>query len=334
MFGMRGTIAPLLLRRAVSAAADLPFTKAAAELHELTGAEITGETVRVLAHEVGAIALGEQLEPELPDGFESPRRITTYLDGGRAPTTEGWKEPRLARIELQARDGRAHTLVLTRICSAERFWELLAPLLDRVGAKECAKLAFVGDGALWILPEAKTRYPHALTILDLYHVSEKLHETAKRIWGESSERGTPWARGIARQLKRGRVTHVLEQLQQWHDDEASSKTKQALKKLLGYLNPRADQIRYRTFRSRGFPIGSGRIEAMIKQVSNLRLKRNGARWSHDHAEAMLALRAAKLYGKLDQTWRAYVTPFTTLIPPALRPYLNPPNPTTSKTRAA
>lgn len=333
IFGMRGTIAPLLLHRAVSAAADLPFAKAAAELKELTGAEVTGETIRVLAQEVGAIALGAQLKPELPEGFASPRRITTYLDGGRAPTTKGWKEPRLARIELQADDGRTHTLVLTRLCSAQRFWEVLEPLLDRLGAKGCSMLAFVGDGAPWILNEAKKRYPHALTILDLYHVSETLHKTAKRIYGESSERGRQWAHGTARQLKRGRVTHVLEQLQQWHD-QAHGKTKQALAKLLGYLKPRAASMRYRTFRRRGFPLGSGRIEAMIKQVSNLRLKRTGARWNHEHAEAMLGLRAAKLYGTLDQAWRAYVTPITSLIPPALRPYLNPANPATSENHAA
>ncbi len=76
--------------------------------------------------------------------------------------------------------------------------------------------------------------------------------------------------------------------------------------MLDYLTPRREQLRYATARRRGFRIGSGRIEALIKQAVNLRLKRNGAWWNVANAEAILALRLAKLTGHLDRVWTAEV----------------------------
>ncbi|MBI4564167.1 MAG: hypothetical protein HY716_05690 [Planctomycetes bacterium] len=80
-------------------------------------------------------------------------------------------------------------------------------------------------------------------------------------------------------------------------------------------------MRYLRFRRRGFPIGSGRIEAAVKQVLNLRLKRNGAWWSVPNAEAILALRAAKLYGAFDEVWQRRLFKRCAGIPAALRTFV-------------
>lgn len=48
---------------------------------------------------------------------------------------------------------------------------------------------------------------------------------------------------------------------------------------------------YPTFKARGYPIGSGHVEAMKKSVIGNRLKRSGMHWSRDGAARMASLRA-------------------------------------------
>src|SRR5205085_7558999 len=59
----------------------------------------------------------------------------------------------------------------------------------------------------------------------------------------------------------------------------------------------AGHLRYREYRRRGLPTGSGAIASAIRRVVDLRLKGNGLLWYADNAEGMLALRAAALSGR-------------------------------------
>ena len=49
-------------------------------------------------------------------------------------------------------------------------------------------------------------------------------------------------------------------------------------------------MQYKLFKSKGYPIGSGVIEATCKQLVQLRLKRNGMRWKKNGAHCILQLR--------------------------------------------
>jgi hypothetical protein len=48
---------------------------------------------------------------------------------------------------------------------------------------------------------------------------------------------------------------------------------------------------YPVFKAKGYPIGSGQVEAMNKNVIGNRLKRSGMHWSKGGASAMAATRA-------------------------------------------
>ena len=306
-WGLRKFVSPLLQRMCASIGAELPFATSETELKELAGVRLSASTIRSVCIEIGESALSEQLRPELPPAFGEPERITVFIDGGRVNTNEGWKEPRLARIELTNSIGAVMTFVLTRICGAEAFWALLEPILRNLGAETCRALAFLGDGAPWILSGAKARFSHALCILDFYHAAEHIHDAAKEIFGEGKKAKT-WAKKYVKLLKRGRVDYLLYKLKSSRSRIAQRgfTAATALDSLLGYLEPRRDQLRYMTFRRRGFPIGSGKIEALVKQALNLRLKRNGAWWNIENADRILALRAVKLFGHLEQAWSARV----------------------------
>ena len=63
----------------------------------------------------------------------------------------------------------------------------------------------------------------------------------------------------------------------------------------------AGRLSYPTFRRHRLPLGSGAIESSIRRVINLRLKGNGIFWLEENAEAVLALRAAVLCERWDET---------------------------------
>ncbi len=324
ILGMRGSLSPGLVRMIVSVGAELPFAAASDELLRLTGCEISADTVRVVCEEVGEVALQAQLEPAVPAGFAEPERIGVQIDGGRVDTDEGWREPRLARIELQNAAGQTCTLVLSRICTAAAFWTLLAPLLKRLGADRCRRLAFISDGARWILDRALQHFPHADLILDFYHAAQHIYGAAAKIFGKETPAADGWARKYRKLLRRGRIDAVLGMLAHARGGLVAAhgrKAGTALEKLLGYLRPRRDQLRYMTFRRRGWPIGSGRIESLIKQAVNMRLKRPGAWWTVPNAERILALRSAKLTGTLPDVWARFVSQRTSQTPPLVHPIL-------------
>ena len=71
---------------------------------------------------------------------------------------------------------------------------------------------------------------------------------------------------------------------------------------LRYLSERRGQMRYDEYRSRGLPIGSGRVEAACKTVVGGRLKGAGMRWTVAGANAVLAVRCARIGGWFDDYW--------------------------------
>ena len=68
---------------------------------------------------------------------------------------------------------------------------------------------------------------------------------------------------------------------------------------LSYLLKHRDRLNYPHACSKGYPIGSGRIESACKQVVQARCKGTGMRWSHGHALAVLNARCALLNGHWD-----------------------------------
>jgi len=61
---------------------------------------------------------------------------------------------------------------------------------------------------------------------------------------------------------------------------------------------------YGTFRSKGFFIGSGVVEAGCKTVVGKRLKNSGMFWSLPGAQNILNLRTSLLSNRFDSDWDA------------------------------
>ncbi len=76
--------------------------------------------------------------------------------------------------------------------------------------------------------------------------------------------------------------------------------------VLGYLTPRAAQMRYAAFRAQGLPIGSGIVESANKLVVEARMKGAGRRWAEANVTPMVALRGALCSERWDVAWAAIV----------------------------
>jgi hypothetical protein len=74
---------------------------------------------------------------------------------------------------------------------------------------------------------------------------------------------------------------------------------------VGYLERNRSKMLYRTFRTAGYFIGSGVVEAGCKVVVGQRLKQSGMLWSRKGAEHLLAIRCALLSGWFEDFWKAY-----------------------------
>ena len=302
--GLDHSVTPLAQLRCAELASHLPFKLSTKLLTDLTPLEISPSTVRHVAQELGQAARIEQLEAAPPADFGPVTKAEVQIDGGKGHVREEWREARVARVELTNASGEKWVTALTCIACAALFWSRLQPLLKRLLADSPrAVLGFIGDGAPWILYRALALFPHAIGVLDLYHLKLHLHEMANVVWGKGSDAAKYWVRQQVRWLKRGRsIATWLENLEALYDLQTREAARQAVAALYDYVHPRQHLLRYRKARRLKLPIGSGRIESWIKQLLTLRIKRPGCRWSDVGAARMLALRAAAITGRLRELW--------------------------------
>ena len=158
----------------------------------------------------------------------------------------------------------------------------------------------IGDGALWIWNLSHQYFPGAVEIVDLYHARQHLWELAAQLWPDDKRGRRLWAKKRQRQLDRGQIKQLVAALRgcaDEHQDLAARLTTEA-----DYFERNADRMRYPGFRKQGLFIGSGVIEAGCKSVSGQRLKRSGMFWTVRGANAIVALRCARLSGRFEDYW--------------------------------
>jgi hypothetical protein len=79
--------------------------------------------------------------------------------------------------------------------------------------------------------------------------------------------------------------------------------REALETLIRYISTNEEQMRYDVFRSKGYDIGSGKVEVACKNVVGKRLKQSGMIWSRAGSSATLALRVTWLNDRWEQLWQ-------------------------------
>jgi len=81
--------------------------------------------------------------------------------------------------------------------------------------------------------------------------------------------------------------------------------RQALTRVIGYLQPRLEMTRYGEWLAQDLVIASGQVERAVRHLVGERFDCAGMRWTQQKAEALLHLRCIELNGD----WAKYVAWF-------------------------
>ena len=267
----------------------------------------------------------------LPAGAElAGKRVAAMIDGGRTRVRTvirkqkgkgkgkkqrrryqaEWREPKLLIIFEIDDHGRMKAKTRPWIdgtfAGPDEALELLAFHLHRLGAGQAEVVAFVADGAPWVWDRLDwveqrvgLKAGQVVRVLDWCHAVHNLSLALAALPLSESERRQQYEQ-IRQWLRRGwhgLVQSALEKLIEaagWPEGVAQP---------VEYLRKHAaaGHMEYQRCRSRGLPQGSGAIESAIRRVINLRLKGPGLMWRAENAEGALALRAAAVTARWDET---------------------------------
>jgi hypothetical protein len=131
-------------------------------------------------------------------------------------------------------------------------------------------------------------------VVDLWHWWEKLGSAARLLSGEAH--GSAVLQGWRLRLlnRSGSVAEILQELYRSGKAEVAVGTSRPGHEALTYLENHQARMNYAAARRRGFPVGSGNVEATGKSLVAVRMKRPGARWKEETGEHLLNLRALAL----------------------------------------
>jgi hypothetical protein len=170
-------------------------------------------------------------------------------------------------------------------CEAEAFLPLLAGLLREAGVGLNDAVVVVSDGASWIAGMCE-RLGVTAQVIDVYHACEYLETIMQALGWDETQRCCE-----RRRWYRGEVNARVWLTEHLPTPEVWLAWPEAVQTALRYLEVRQDQMAYRHYRAREWPIGSGQIEGMNKSVIGKRMKLSGMQWSRSSAARMASLRA-------------------------------------------
>jgi hypothetical protein len=183
---------------------------------------------------------------------------------------------------------------------AERLFEQLAEEVSQRFLQQRRPVVCVmdGDPSLWKLKQ--TYLPHAVGILDIYHVMEKLWKAAYCFHPESSAEAEQFVSRYLKMLLQGNVGSVIGVFRRFLKRLSSKPTKKKdLRDVIRYFDTHREAMRYDEYLAAGYPIGSGVVEGACRHVVSDRLEQTGMRWEIEGAQAILNLRTTKLNGEWD-----------------------------------
>jgi hypothetical protein len=313
-----GALTPTLQGHLSRLGGRLSFAEAASELGHLKGVRVAAATARRRTEADGRVyaALQDAEAARVLATAPCPRRGPAVqqvsVDGAMVPLRDGsWREVRSLAIGTVV-PGRAPGTVrcaelsyFSRMVDAERFIALAAGEVHRRGVETTGRVAGVVDGSAWCQAFFDAHRPDAVRILDFPHGAQRLSDVAESVWGPGSPAQT-WAAAQRAELRDGTAEGVLAAIRAVPLAEARdvAEAGRVQGEVLGYLEPRVEQLRYAAFRAQGLPIGSGIVESANKLVVEARLKGAGRRWADGNVNPMVALRGAVCCERWDEAWTA------------------------------
>jgi hypothetical protein len=149
-----------------------------------------------------------------------------------------------------------------------------------------------GQEALWDACAAALPEEHYVAILDLLHVTPRLWNAAKTLYGVKGKQVVPCVRQWVTEVLEGKVGTVLSRLRRLGTERGlSGVKKKTLGRITSYLNKNRQRMRYDEYLRQGYPIASGIIEGACRHLIKDRMERAGMHWTMEGAQGMLNVRS-------------------------------------------
>ena len=220
------------------------------------------------------------------------------LPSARSGSDDHFKEFKIGLFYDQSKS-RVHTFATHE--DHEGLGRLLREHADAIDLEQAVEQISLTDGAPWIRKQLLKHLKHLdATLLDYYHFSEHVWETARVCLG-SGEKAEMWAKARLSDILETGYRPVLAAIDVLSKKVRSKSKRESLRRLRGYIVERWEMVAYPQARVRGWDIGSGPTEATCKNLT-LRLKRTGMKWDADNAAAVMNLVALRESGQWTDYW--------------------------------
>ncbi len=296
--------------RALWAATEVSYAKAAAFLAKFTGLEVSHGSVHRWAQEEGAVREQEEAAAQAqvfgPRPMEAggqaraPSRLYVQIDGTMVHQRGGGameckvgiaysQRAEISRGRIALLDKRSYASFDEAETFGERFWVHCAAQ----GAAQAGQIVLISDGADWIHTLQRAYFPAALVVLDPWHLARYLQQ----VWGIE-------ARGlIGRCLQdawRGDVRRLLHRVRARVAHERDPARRMEGQQLLAYIQANAAGI---TNLARLEATGSGATEKTVDVLVSHRYKKRGMSWGRSGSGALMRLRLLKANGEWEPYWQ-------------------------------
>jgi hypothetical protein len=177
-------------------------------------------------------------------------------------------------------------------------------------AGRCVEKVLLCDGhrAIWNYADHCDLLADFHFCVDFYHTAEHLSKAAEAIFGAKSPRGHWWYDRWRHELKNtaDAPRSIIRSIQGYLKRIKLPKTRrEALQAELTFFKRNRHLMRYCDFIAKGFPIGSGPVEAAAKTIVKQRMCRSGMRWNRETGQHVLSLRAYAKSKTWERMWQVY-----------------------------
>ena len=321
---------PHALERLAREACLQPYDKAASALNADWKTAWDGKHIQRWAQRLG-LRLEAERDAELT-AFECGRRpaapphapelLVISVDAGKVQTCtvdpqsgSRWRDDKVATVSTYLRGDQTHepkALLTTHVATMEHtlnFGKLVRVEAERRGLSTAREVIAIGDGGNWIDPLLEREVPVQQRIVDYYHAAEHLYACAKALHPQQATHARRTGEWLATQLWEGQLDKLLHWLRKNsarlgppQKADGLEQPRRILANNLTYFRTHRQHMNYPDYRQRGWPIGSGTVEAAVKQI-NKRVKGSEQFWDLQGVEAVLLLRA--LWLSQDDRWKNY-----------------------------
>jgi len=235
---------------------------------------------------------------------ESKERTVTLHDEKGVPHGEcvGFQRPRLGTVvfgEMPGLDGP----------KGQRAQEVLAQIVGEIRvARPDVVTKGTTDGGSWPEQTVDAVIGAENRNADFYHATEHLRVASKAAFGDSEVATASYKRWRNTLLTEDGAAEALatELTTLAETPETSKADEKILKRESGYFKKRSTNMNYAELLRNNMVIGSGIMEAGVKRLVTIRMKRTGATWSEVGGNAIITLRSLRLSGLWDIAWGIHV----------------------------